>query len=216
MKQVFEAQEGLSMQRTITPIWSETMYKGQDLAELTFDEAIDRELLLNRSSEDVVKTTIHIPLWVRASIARKHAEMDVSEGKLYTAIINHGTSIIKTRYKDRIRDMEGVRYKLLKSDNDIIKSLVGDFQICVNGVQGGKDRRTVRVPAWCKDYLGTVGAAFRMEFSSMVRLALYLAFQTNRDISKKDMRICKTAISNFEYKLKDYSTVCIALVATEE
>lgn len=192
------------------------MYKGQDLAELTFDEAIDRELLLNRSSEDVVKTTIHIPLWVRASIARKHAEMGVSEGKLYTAIINHGTSIIKTRYKDRIREMEGVRYKLLKSDNDIIKSLVGDFQICVNGVQGGKDRRTVRVPAWCKDYLGTVGAALRMEFSSMVRLALYLAFQTNCDISKKDMRTCKSAISKFESKLGDYSTVCIALARTEE
>ena len=47
--QVGKAQEGLSMQRTITPIWSDTMYKGQDLAELTFDEAIERELLLNRS-----------------------------------------------------------------------------------------------------------------------------------------------------------------------
>jgi len=213
---VGNAQEGLSMQRPITPIWSDSMYKGQDLAEMSFDEAIDRELSLNRSAEDVVKTTIHIPLWVRASVARKHAEMGVSEGRLYTAIINHGTSIIKQRYKDQIREMEGVRYKLLKSDNEIIKSLVGDFQICVNGVQGGKDRRTVRVPVWCKGYLGTVGAALRMEFSSMVRLALYLAFQTNRDISKKDMEICKLAVSTFEYKLADYSTVCIALAATEE
>ena len=216
LKQVGNESEGLSMQTTNTPTWSDTMYKGQELAELTFDEAIARELLMNRSPDEVVKTTIHIPLWIRASVARKHAEMNVSEGKLYTAIINYGASIIKTRYKDQIHEMEGVRYKLLKSDNDIIKSLVGDFQICVNGIQGGKDRRTIRIPVWCKGYLGTVGAALRMEFSSIVRLALYLAFQTNRDISKKDMRTCKAAITTFEYKFKDYSTVCIALAKTEE
>ena len=192
------------------------MYKGRDIAELSFDEAIDRELKNSRSSDNVVKTTVHIPLWVRAAIACKHAERGVSEGKIYTATINYGTSIIKKCYGDNIQEMEGVRYKLLKSDNDIIKSLVGDFQICVNGVQGDKDRRTIRVPAWCKEYLGTVGSALRMEFSSMVRLALYLAFQKSEGLGIKDMQVCTTAISTFEHKFADYSNVCLALVDTEK
>ena len=204
------------MQTTNTPMWSETMYKGKDIAELSFDEAIDRELKVNRSTEDIVKTTVHIPLWVRAAIACKHAEIGTSEGKIYTAIINYGTSVLKQNYQDQIRVMEGVRYKLLKSDNDIVRSLVGDFQICVNGVQGNSDRRTIRVPAWCKEYLGTVGSALRMEFSSMVRLALYLAFQKSEGLGIKDMQVCTTAISTFEHKFADYSNVCLALVDTEK
>lgn len=192
------------------------MYKGPNIAELTFDDAIDRELDLGRSSNDVVKTTIHLPLWVRTTVARLHIEKRVSEGRLYTAIINHGASIIKHRYGKRIHEMEGVRYKLLKSDNDVIKSIVGDFQICVNGVQGKNDRRTIRVPTWCKDYLGAVGAALRMEFPSMVRLSTYLSFQTCYSVSKKDMDACNEAISKFEQKLDDYSTVCIALATTME
>ena len=153
---------------------------------------------------------------LRAAIACKHAERGVSEGKIYTATINYGTSIIKKCYGDNIQEMEGVRYKLLKSDNDIIKSLVGDFQICVNGVQGDKDRRTIRVPAWCKDYLGTVGAALRMEFSSMVRLALYLAFKRSSNLTEKEMVGCSGVIELFENKFRDYSTVCLALADTEE
>lgn len=187
------------------------MYKGKDLAEMTFDEALDRELLIKRGESEVVKTTVHIPLWVRAVMTRLHTRRGVSEGRLNTAVINHGASILKSRYKKRIRSMEEIRYKLLDSDNDAIASIVGDFQICVNGVQGQKDRRTIRIPIWCQQYLGTVGAALRMEFSSMVRLSMYLSLNTYDGLKQKDKRICNAALTTFEQKLDNYSALCVLL-----
>ena len=187
------------------------MYKGQELAELTFDEALARELALRRAESEIIKTTVHIPLWVRAAVSRLHTLRTVSEGRIYTAIINHGASILKTRYRNRIHSMENIRYKLLDSDNDVITAIVGNFKMSVNGTDGKNDRRTVRVPIWCHQYLGTVGSALRMEFSSMVRLSLYLSFHEYGSLKQKDKKTCAKALQKFEHKLTDYSALCVLL-----
>ena len=184
------------------------MYKGTHEVEPTFDDAIISAKDAHDTADGVSKTTIHIPLWVRIAVARVHVEAHVSEGKIYTALIDIGAQIIKIRYGKQIKEMEGVRYKLMKSNNELIRSLIGDFHICVNGVQGGKDRRTVRIVTWNVEYLGAVGAALRMEFSSMVRLALYLVFQSCRSLIPEDVVAGDTAISTFEQKLGDYGFAC--------
>ena len=192
------------------------MFKGLDISTLKFDDAIHRELTQIRSTDDVVKTTIHIPLWIRVSVARLHIEKGVSEGKLYTAIINHGASIIRDKYGAQIQGMEETRYKLLRSDNEFIKTLIGDFQISVNGVHGKNDRRTIRIPVWCKDYLGVVGSALRMEFPSIIRLAMYLSFQSCYTLTNKETGLCDESIVKFEQKFNGFEAVCNALVPIAE
>ena len=192
------------------------MYKGRHTVEPSFDDAIEDAIQVHRVAGDVAKTTVHLPLWVRIAVARVHVEKKVSEGKIYTALIDTGTQIIKIRYGQQIKKMEGMRYNLMKYDNELVRSIIGDFKICVNGVQGSKDRRTVRVVAWNTEYLGAVGAALRMEFSSMIRLALYLSFQSYLGMTDADIVSDGTAISTFERKLKEYSMVCTCLTSSAQ
>ena len=192
------------------------MYKGKHITEPSFDDAIDDASCVRRNAGDVTKTTVHIPLWVRIAVSRVHVEKNVSEGKIYTALIDAGTQIIKIRYGQQIKTMEGMRYTLMEYDNELVCSLIGDFKICVNGVQGSKDRRTVRVVAWNVEYLGAVGAALRMEFSSMIRLALYLAFQSYLGLTAANVVLDNVAISTFERKLEEYSMVCACLTSDQQ
>ena len=187
------------------------MPENKRLSEMSFGDAVIRECMLNRSKDELVKVTVHVPKWTRAAVGILHIDHGMSEGRIFTAAVNHGTAIIKNEYGNRINGMEGTLKKLLGSKNDLIVSIVTDFSISVNGVAGA-GRRTMMIPLWCKSYLGQIGGDLRMDFSSIVRLALYCSLSKCDTIGDHHLEIATQEIKSFGKRLEEYSSVCGQLV----
>jgi len=199
------------MIKDIDILWCRNMVEDKKLSELSFGDAVIRENLLDRSPEELVKVTVHVPKWTRAAIGILHIDNKISEGRIFTAATNHGTAIIKNEFGDQINGMDETLRALLGSKNDLIVSIVTDFSISVN-VVAGAGRRTMMIPLWCKSYLGQIGSNLRMDFSSVVRLALYCSLSRCETIDDHHLDFAMQEITNFRKKLDEYSSVCKQLV----
>lgn len=156
---------------------------------------------------ELTRTTVMLPVWLRREVSVVHLDTNIAQGKLYTAMVNHGTALLQEMLKPHIDGLHDTLRELTKSDNTIIIDMLQNFHISVNGVEGGL-RRTISIPIWCKGYLASAGSHLRMEFSSMIRLALYLSIQRYGGIIDSDRVVCDADITRFEKRVRDYAFVC--------
>ena len=164
--------------------------------------------------QEMIKTTVHLPAWLRKEVSMCHIDHDIGESKLYTAMANHGTSILQYNMLEHSKGVQGARRVLLDSDNTLVVSIVQEFSISVNGIGKGV-RRTINIPIWCRGYLASIGADLRMEFSSLIRLVMYLSIQSYNEIKKSDKDICLHEISQFGVRMQEYQHVCNCLISGE-
>jgi len=172
-----------------------------------------REAVIDRYTDihgDLARSTVMLPTWLRREVFNIHIDENVAEGKIYTGMVNYGTALLQHTLSDRIKALHSDVRALTSSDNDMIVDIVQNFSTSVNGVKGGA-RRTISIPAWTQSYLASTGTYLRTEFSSMLRLTLYMAIQQYDHILEKDGIICETEINAFDSQVRDYTHVCRCL-----
>ena len=182
------------------------------LSEMTFDEAVIdgyRDV-----TGELVGATVHLPMWVRSEVSNANLATDISQGKLYTAMVDHGCTLMKEIVDDPMKRMVGVLETLETSDNTIIMHMMQEFTINVNGIKHGS-RRTISIPKWCKSFIGKVGGRLRMDFSSVLRLSLYLSIDRYSKLLDRDKPMCAEEIIHFKKALVEYTSVCTALADME-
>lgn len=180
----------------------------KQLSEMTFDEAVIDGY--KDITDELVGATVHLPMWLRSEISAANLTTNISQGKLYTAMVDHGCTLMKEFVDAPMKDMVGVLETLETSDNTIIMHMMQEFSISVNGIKHGS-RRTVSIPKWCKGFIGLVGSRLRMDFSSVLRLAMYLSISRYSKLLDRDKPTCIHEIANFEKTLDEYTSVCVAL-----
>lgn len=186
--------------------------KHKQLIDSDYTEAvIHREVAVAR---ELTRTTVMLPTWLRREVSTVHLDTNIAQGKLFTAMVHHGTAILQEKMKPHIDDLHDTVRMLTVSDNSIVVDMMENFRISVNGVEGGL-RRTIAIPVWCQGYLASAGGYLRMEFSSMIRLSLYLSIQTYIGIVPSDKAICDAEIAKFDKKVEEYTHVCKYLAIGE-
>lgn len=183
------------------------------LSEMDFNDAVI--IGYDDVREDLVSTTVHLPLWLRSEVSNINLTTNISQGKVFTAMVNHGCTLMKDMVDAPMKDMVGVLEILETSDNTIIMHLMQEFSISVNGIKHGT-RRAVSMPKWCKSYIGMVGGRLRMDFSSVLRLAMYLSISKYDKLLDRDKPVCASELANFEKALSEYTSVCVALAEMEK
>jgi len=182
------------------------------LIDMTFQEAvIDGH---DKIHHEMLPTTVMLPVWLRREVSIINLDTNISQGKLFTAMVHQGTALLQEMTNPYTTDLHGSLRTLTASSNSIVVDVVQNFGISVNGIEGGA-RRSLRIPAWCKSKLGQVGGHLRMEYSSLVRLAMYLDIQLYDDILEEDKVVCDAEIARFEKKMIEYAHVCKALAAAD-
>lgn len=182
------------------------------LIDSTFQEAVIDGC--GDINHEMLATTVMLPVWVRREVSMINLDTNISQGKLFTAMVHYGTALLQEMTNPYTTNLHGALRTLTASSNSIVVDMVQNFGISVNGVEGGA-RRSLRIPAWCKSKLGQVGGHLRMEYSSLVRLSMYLAIQRYDGILEEDKVICDAEITRFEKKMKEYAHVCKALAAAD-
>jgi len=163
---------------------------------------------------ELTRTTVLLPVWLRREVSMIHLDTNIAQGKIFTAMVNHGTALLQERLKLHIEGLHDTLRELTVSDNSIVIDMLQNFHISVNGVEGGL-RRTIAIPVWCKGYLASAGGHLRMEFSSMIRLSLYLSISEYDGILDSDKAVCDADIARFEKKVHEYAHVCKYLTLGE-
>lgn len=177
-------------------------------AELTFEEAVINGYA--DISRELIAVTIHLPLWLRTEVSNINLDTGVSQGRLFTGMINYGCSLMKPIVKEPIKTMSSSYRTLGTSDNDVIMHLMQDMTISVNGIKSSK-RKTLSAPMWCKSLLGGIGSSLRMDFSSVVRLSLYTAIDRYDGMEPHNRRTCQTELDKFKKSVSDHMFVCNCL-----
>jgi len=181
------------------------------LSEMSFNEAVIHGYSDIRGN--IVPATVHLPLWLRTEVSNVNLDTNVPQGKLYTCMVNYGCALMKDVTDEPIKDMHRVFRELGKSDNAVVMHMMQGMTISVNGVKDG-NRRTISTPEWCKKYMGIVGGKLRMEFASVMRLALYLAIARCDEIMPHNLLICQSEINKFQKTLHDHVAVCTCLTSS--
>jgi hypothetical protein len=177
-------------------------------AELSFEEAVINGY--DDIDSNLVAVTIHLPLWLRTEVSNINLDHGISQGRVFTGMVNYGCSLIKPDVKEPIKSMSSAYRTLGSVDNDVIMHLMQDMTISVNGVKSSK-RKTLSVPVWCRSLLGSVAASLRMDFSSVVRLSLYTAISRYDNLESHNMITCQTEPNKFRKTLDDHMFVCTTL-----
>ena len=183
-----------------------TRYK--KLSEMDFNNAVIDGYDDIRS--DLVAVTIHLPLWLRTEVSNINLDTNVSQGRLYTTMVNYGCALMKPSIDEPIKTMHGAYRVLGTSDNAVIMHLMQGMTISVNGVKGS-GRKTLSVPKWCKNFMGTVAGRLRMDFSSVVRLSLYMAIAQYDGMLDHNKQTCINELKRFKKALDDHMFVCMCL-----
>jgi len=193
------------------PIIGDVM-RHKKLIDSTFREVVIEGC--DNIRHEMIATTVMLPVWLRREVSMVHFDTDIAQGKLFTAMVHHGTAILQETAKSNVDYLHDDLRTLIRSKNSIVVDVVQSFTISVNGIDGGA-RRSLRIPAWSKSYLGQLGGYLRMEYSSLIRLAMYMSIQRYDDILEDDKMICDEAITRFENKMREYAHVCRALATAE-
>lgn len=182
------------------------------LIEMTFREAViegyDNKI-------DTIKATVMLPVWLRREVAILAIDEDVSQGKMFTMMIHQGTSLLQEISKGYIDNLRMPIRTLTSSRNPFVVEIMQNFKLSVNGIHGGQ-RRTLLVPVWCKQKLGQIGGYFRIDFSSLIRMSMYLSIQRFDGILPDDKKICDGEIEKFKCNIHHFSDLCNALLTTED
>jgi hypothetical protein len=196
---------------TDKPVIGDIM-KHNRLIDKTFREAVIEGY--DDIQHEMLATTVMLPVWLRREVSIINLDTDISQGKLYTAMVHQGTALLQEMTNPYTNDLHGALRTLTASTNSIVVDVVQNFAISVNGIEGGS-RRSLRIPVWCKSKLGQVGGHLRMEYSSLIRLSMYLAIQRFDGILEEDKVICDMEITRFEKKMREYAHVCNALASAD-
>jgi len=178
---------------------------------MRLEDAVHREPFIDRSEDKIYVTSIHLPRWLRATVTILHDSYQISEDKLFTVLVNHGSTILKDRYGDAIKSYIEVHDIILDAKNTVIEAIATDYAVEIDGLAKQGKQRSIRMPTWCKGFLGSFGRISGMSYASLIRLAMYLSLNTHDILNKERKEICKNEIEIFERKFEDYIEVCQVL-----
>ena len=178
------------------------------LYSMSFEDAVLRELSIERDSEEVAETSVHLPRWMQISVEILHYEAKMSEAKLYTGLINHGTALLQHRFDDEIVAHQHIRRMMLRTDNEFAKDFLYDFKTLGDRTFSRSKKRTVKIPVWCVTYLGIVSNVFPIIYSSAIRLAMCHSLSKWNTIDSVGRENCNTEINGFEKSLNGYIEFC--------
>lgn len=179
-----------------------------NIAHMTFSDAVLNRSCSDKDISDVIDTGVRLPQWMLECTAILRIQNKMSEGKLFTRMVNHGTCIIENKYLDLVGDIGETRVKMINSDNVFIKDVAMKFTFDVDGLGGGGIRRTVRVPTWCKNVLGSFSGDGMMNYSSMVRLAIAFSLSRHAFLKEERLRQAIEHSGSFDKKFRDYIEFC--------
>ena len=180
---------------------------GTELHDAQLRKAIEQGY---KDESDEARTTLYLPLWLRTEVSNINLRTNVSQGRLYTAMVNYGCSVMKPIVESPIKNMYEAYTTLGTSDNMFIMQIMQEMTLNVNGTRGG-GRKTLSVPLWCKNFIGGVAGNLRMEFSSVVRLSLYVAIIRYANIEPHNDKTCRAELERFKKTFSDHMFVCSAL-----
>jgi hypothetical protein len=180
----------------------------KEWSEMDFDDAVIHGY--PDISKELVAVTIHLPLWLRTEVSNINLEYNISQGRVYSTMVNYGCSLLKPMIDEPIKSMYDAYKVLGTSDNTVVMYLMQGSTISVNGVKGS-NRKTLSVPTWTKNLMGNVASRLRMDFSSVVRLALYLAINRYDNILDHNKTVCQDELLKFSKALNDHMSVCVCL-----
>jgi len=173
---------------------------------MSFEEAVLRELSLERDAEEVVKTSVYLPRWLGIATEIIHSRSNMSADKLYTGMINYGSALMQHRFGDELEAHQQVRGTLLESGDDFKAGFLYDFKSLGDVMFIKPRRRSVRIPEWCVKYLGSFSGAFPIEYSATIRLSIAYALMKNEVTNPcKENCVCET--ESFERGLNTYMQV---------
>lgn len=182
--------------------------KKRPLYSMSFEEAVIRELSIERDGEKVKEISVYLPKWMRTPIDILHIESEMSAAKLYTGIVNHGTAILQHRFDDEIDAFQQVRRTILRSGNEFNEDLLHYFKPLGDETFVKPYRRTMCTPEWCIGYLGKVSNALPIEYSASIRMAMYYSLERWKDIQDCSKTRCRKEIDEFESGINDYVKLC--------
>jgi len=162
---------------------------------------------------ETIKATVMLPVWLRREIAILSIDEDKTQGKMFTMMVHQGTALLQEISNPYVTELRTPIRTLTSSDNPFIVDIMQNFSLSVNGLHGGQ-RRTLLVPKWCKNKLAQIGGYFRIDFSSLTRLSMYLSIQRFDGILANDKKICDQEIETFKNNIRYYSELCDALLTT--
>jgi len=181
---------------------------GHAIRELDFNEAVINGYDDIRSG--LVAVTIHLPMWIRTEVSNINLATNISHGRLYTSMINHGCLLMKHRIDERAKRLHDAYKTLGTSDNMVIMELMQEMTIRVGGDRSG-GRKTLSAPMHCKNFLVDIANRLRMDFSSVVRLSLYTAIDRYDGMEPHNRRTCQTELDKFKKSVSDHMFVCNSL-----
>ena len=165
---------------------------------MSFSDAVLRELSIERDEKKVKETSVFLPKWMRTPIDILHIESKMSVAKLYTGIVNHGTSILQHRFDDEINAFQHVRRAILRSGNTFHEALLHEFNSIGDATFVKPYRRTMNIPEWCIGYLGKLSDVFPIEYSASIRMSIYYSLNRWDDIPTWNKSMCLKEIDTFE------------------
>ena len=182
------------------------------LHSMSFEDAVLRELSIERDQENIKETSVYLPKWVQTSIDILHIESEMSFAKLYLGIINHGTAILQHRFNDEIDAIQHVRHTILRSGDDFAEDFLHDFKSLGDRTFVKPYKRTVAMPEWCIGYLGDLSMAFPIEYSASIRLSMCYSLNKWSNINIVGKMNCESEIVSFEHGIDKYIGFCDHLV----
>jgi len=179
----------------------------KQLYSMSFEDAVLRELSIERDAEEVVKTTVNLPYWMYVSVELLHFEEDIATNKLYTGIVNHGTAIIQHRFGDELDAQRQIRSKILRSDDEHDIGYLLDFKVLGNKTFANPRKRNLSIPEWCMQYLGRFSGAFPIKYSTAIRLSMMYSLLKWENITERCANNCVEETKAFESGVNKYMQV---------
>jgi len=184
----------------------------QTLAHASFDDAVLNRTHPDRDVEDTMVTAVNLPQWIRECTAILKTNNHISEGKLYTYMIDHGTAMIEWKYGVRFDELGKAYVKMVDSENVFVNDVAMNYHFDLDGIGHGGRRRTVRVPIWCKNVLGRLSGVGMLNYSSMLRLSICFSLSRNVFLRKDRLQLANTHVSSFDVKFNDCVEFCENLI----
>lgn len=180
---------------------------------MSFNDAVLRELSIERDGEKAKEISVYLPKWAQTPIDILHIESKMSAAKLYTGIVNHGTAILQHKFDDEIDAFQHIRRTILRDGNEFNEDLLHYFKPLGDKTFVKPYRRTLSIPEWCIGYLGKVSNALPIEYSASIRVAMCYSLDIWEEITTVGKSKCVEEISSFEIGIDNYIKLCNHLVA---
>ena len=192
--------------------------------DLSMEEAMEQgaeEYEQKNKKEELKRISVHLPQILRMGVAGVQDSFDLSQRYILYRLIQHGFSILQTRYNGDIKEIETARKALRFPKVQDIRNFMYEITTTIDGgnLPGTKERikrREVYLNPNIVNALSKTGETIGVERASLIRVCMYQSFATGKNINHELQKIAHKELNVFDMHMRRRKVMYKGFVVIEE